>query len=112
MEPATDAEPVPEVGGEDAAPADAAGVDEGDAQAQETTEAHAGDTEVTLPGEEETQMAGDPEGAAVTGGPGEDAAEEPAAETTTRCVPSRAQPRRLCALPWLACAWRGGTPPR
>ena len=40
-------------------------------------------------------MAGDPEGTAVAGGPGEDAAEEPAAAITTRCVPSRAQPRRL-----------------
>lgn len=121
MEPVTDAEQVPEAGGEDTTPADPVpGVDGGDAAPPLDAAHGVDDTEVSPGGEEDAQMAGDPDGAAETGGPVEDSAAEPvAAATPTRCVPSRAantspvaRRRRLCALPQLACAWRGGAQPR
>jgi hypothetical protein len=107
MEPVADAEAVPEVGGEDTAP-DAAGVDEGvAAPAPETTEPHAGDTEVVPPGEEVAQVAGDLEGAAAEGGPGEDGGAEPAAATTTRYAPLNA-PLVACVASSALCAPRAG----
>jgi hypothetical protein len=109
MEPVADAEAVPEVGGEDTAPVGdaAAGVDEGvaAAPAPETTEPHAGDTEVVPPGEEVTQVAGDLEGAAAEGGPGEDGGAEPAAATTTRYAPLNA-PLVACVASSALCAPR------